>query len=97
MLFLSCIYKFSRNWRVYFSYGAQLAKVEELNTNIYIGHQVDFADSSIGHYWIGMEVALSKYICYVQLMCHLSLHNCYDKALGMQEHMVWNDSFATIS
>ena len=95
--FLPCCYGSFRGCCVYFSYGGQLAKVEELNTNIYIGDQVDIADGSIGHYWIGMEIALSNYICYVQLMCHLSLHNCYEKILGMQERMVWNDSYATIS
>ncbi|KAK2173066.1 hypothetical protein NP493_905g00054 [Ridgeia piscesae] len=35
------------------NYGGQLVKVEELNTNIYIGSEVGLADRSIGHYWIG--------------------------------------------
>ena len=49
-----CGYGFCKNCCVCFSSGGQLAKVEELNTNIYIGNEVDVADSAIGHYWIGM-------------------------------------------
>ncbi|KAK2163425.1 hypothetical protein NP493_1461g00026 [Ridgeia piscesae] len=33
--------------------GGQLAKIEDLHTNIYIGSEVHIADSSIEHYWIG--------------------------------------------
>ena len=66
--FLPCCYRLFRGCCVYFSYGGQLAKVAELNTNIYIGDQVDTADSSIGHYWIGMDIAASHcQMCYVLL------------------------------
>ena len=43
---------------VCFSYGGQLAKVQEQNTNIYIGDQMNDADSTVKHYWIGMNIGL---------------------------------------
>ena len=58
----SCGYGYCRNCYVCFSYGGQLAKVEELNTNIYIGKEVDVADSTIEHYWIGTDITAPKCI-----------------------------------
>ena len=52
----SCGYGYCRNCSACFSSGGQLAKVEELNTNIYIGNEVDVTDNTIGHYWIGMDI-----------------------------------------
>jgi len=49
---------------VCFSYGSQLAKVEEQNTNIYIGDQVNDADSTVKDYWIGMVTGI-----WFQIVC----------------------------
>ena len=75
--FLPCGYGFFRDCCLYFSYGGQLAKVEELNTNIYIGDQVESADSSIGHYWIGVDITASNcQMCYVLLQTMETLTYC---------------------
>jgi len=48
-----CLWILQQLFCVYISSGGQLAKIEDLHTNIYIGSEVHIADSSIEHYWIG--------------------------------------------
>jgi len=57
---------------VCFSYGSQLAKVEEQNTNIYIGDQVNDADSTVKHYWIGTGSCLNYLYSYSLAWLHFS-------------------------